>query len=148
MLKKHYPARTSFLLLPFFLWLIWTVAWWIVPESVLIWGPLKWIFIAIFTPIGLIFPAVLTGYKVETTHDSIRFGFFPFIKAINFADIEKIGKGAVYPLSFWKTDQFIKIRTLKGEELSFPCNDPDEIIPVLIQLSGAELADEEPPDEI
>jgi hypothetical protein len=128
MLSKRFPVNIRYFLIAFIIWLLWMVAWVYVPAGELIWPPLKWIFIVVFAPIGIILLGVLFGYRVVLDGEFLRFGFFPFVRTLLLTDIAKVRKGAVYPLSFWRTDDFVTVVTVKGEEVSFPCDNASEII--------------------
>jgi hypothetical protein len=89
--------------------------------------------IVLFAPIGLILLGALAGYRIEIGPDHLRIGYFPFLRSIQLADIEKVRKGSVYPVSIWQTREFFTVVTVKGEEVSVPCDDADEIISAIRQ---------------
>jgi len=128
MLNKRFPVHIRYFLIAFIFWLLWMVAWVYVPAGELIWPPLKWIFIVVFAPIGLILLGVLSGYRVVLDGEFLRFGFFPFVRRLSLSDVARVRKGAVYPVSLWRTGDFVTVVTVKGEEVSFPCNNAKEII--------------------
>lgn len=131
MFKKYYPVKFFPYIYYLIIWAAWIGVWIWVPPEELVWGPIKWIFVAIFAPIGLILLGALFGYRVEFTEDKLTIGFFPFIRKIKIADLKDIRKGAVYPRSMWKTSEFVTLVPKQGKPISFPCNGAEEIIKIL-----------------
>lgn len=128
MFKYYYAVRLKSLIAPFILWLGWIIVWIWMPQAELVWGPIKWIIIAIFAPIGVILLGALAGYRVEFDQTKIKVGFFPFIRKIKVESLKDIRKGAIYPRSMWQTSEFVTLVPKKGKPFSFPCNEADEII--------------------
>lgn len=128
MLREHYSIRLVPFLIFFMAWSAWMIGWLWAPVEELVWYPLKWIFITVFTPIGVILVGALTGYRIELRGSELWFGFFPFIRKIQVMDIEQVKKGGTYPLSLWKTDDFLTIVIKTGEAVSMPCNNVKAII--------------------
>jgi len=132
MFKYHYNLKLSPYIYYIVIWLGWMIGWIWVPAHELVGGPLKWIIIAIFAPIGLILLGVPFGYWVDfSRQDRLVVGFFPFIRKIPISKIKNIRKGAVYPMSMWQTSEFVTLEFKRGKPFSFPCNGADEIINII-----------------
>jgi len=128
MFQFHYPIRIKSLMIPSLFWLAWMVSWIWIPAEELIWAPLKWIFIVVFAPIGLIILGTILGYKVEFDQQKLKVGFFPLIRRVDVSKLTSIKKGSVYPLTVWKTTEFVTLEFKQGKPFSFPCNEAGQIV--------------------
>ncbi|MFZ5365483.1 MAG: hypothetical protein ACOZBH_04800 [Patescibacteria group bacterium] len=131
MFKFYYPIRIKSLIIPVIFWAGWMIAWIWAPSEILVWGPIKYIIIAIFAPIGVIILGALTGYRVEFDQVTLKVGFFPFIRKIKVEKVSAIKKGGIYPRSLWQTSDFVTLGFKDKKGFSFPCNEAEKIIDIL-----------------
>jgi len=128
MFKKYYLISLSPFIYYVIMYTAWMAVWIWIPAEELVWGPIKWIIIVLFAPIGIILIGALTGYRVEFNQQKLKVGFFPFIRNIPVSKLKGIRKGAIYPMSLWQTSAFVTLVLKKGKPFSFPCNDAENII--------------------
>jgi hypothetical protein len=128
MFKFYYPVRIKSLLIAVIFWSAWMAGWIWAPPEELVWAPIKWVFIVVFAPIGVILLGAISGYKAEFDQQTLKVGFFPFIRRVDVSKLTSIKKGSVYPLTVWKTTEFVILEFKTGKPFSFPCNDADQIV--------------------
>jgi len=130
-LQQHYPAKLRAYWLPALLWALWMAGWAVAPAQELIWPPLKWVFLVLFAPIGVILLGALTGYRIELRGEVLRVGFFPFRRRFRLEDLREVRQGGAYTVSLWWTDDAFTLVTRHGESISVPCRDAGGIVAAL-----------------
>ena len=130
MFRRRYPIRLPLFLAIFAIWCLWTAVWVGVRPEALIWGPIKWIMIALFSPIGIVLLGSLGGYRIDFDGRVLRFGFFPFVRKLQLSDIEHLRTGG-FAMSIWRTEDVFRIVTRRGETVGIPCDDAEEITRLL-----------------
>ncbi|HEY69341.1 MAG TPA: hypothetical protein G4O08_02030 [Anaerolineae bacterium] len=126
MLQRRYSVRLPLFLGLFAIWSLWTVVWVLARPEALIWGPIKWIMVALFSPIGVVLLGSLTGYRIDFDGRVLRVGFFPFVRKLPWSCIADLRLGG-FAMSIWHTDEVLRIVTRKGEVVGIPCDDAREI---------------------
>ncbi|MFH1284336.1 MAG: hypothetical protein ABIH78_01985 [Candidatus Peregrinibacteria bacterium] len=134
MINKHFPVKFKYFILPLVLWTGWMAGWIYAPAEELVWAPLKWIFIALFAPIGVILFGALAGYKIKMDQDKLNVGFFPFTRTIPLSKIKEITPHGENPMTVWQTEDFFTIETTSGEKITIPCDNAKEIVADLKQF--------------
>jgi hypothetical protein len=127
MLQQRYGVRLSWFLPLFAVWSVWIAVWAWAPPEELIWGGMKWIIVAVFSPVGVVLLGSLTGYRIEFDGQVLRFGFFPFIRSVHVSDIEYLRTGG-FAMSIWRTSDAFRIVPHKGATVGIPCDEAQEII--------------------
>lgn len=126
-LRVRYPVSLSALAIPAVLWVLWMVGWAVAPASELVWPPLKWIFLILFAPIGLILLGCLGGYRITLARNTLAFGFFPFTRSLHLGDVAEIHAGGD-GMTMWRTTEFLTVVTARGERIAIPCNGAAAIV--------------------
>ena len=128
--REHWYELLGIMLVIFAIWCVWMAVWLGARPEALIWGPIKWIMVALFSPIGIVLLGSLGGYWIDFDGRVLRFGFFPFVRSLRASEISRLRAGGS-AMSIWRTNDVIRIVTRKGETVGIPCDDAKEITRLL-----------------
>jgi hypothetical protein len=130
MLRRHYGIRLPVFLGIFAIWSLGTIVWVRVRPEAPIWGLIKWIMIALFSPIGVVLLGSLLGYRIDFDGQVLRFGFFPFVRKLHVNGIGRLRTGG-FAMSIWRAEDVFRVVTLRDEMIGIPCHDAKEISPLV-----------------